>query len=43
MARKMLGENGKAELIRMAQDHEQLARSLKGTVIGNPKRPTKTA
>lgn len=43
MARKMVGENGKAELMRMAEDHEQMARSLEGTVISDPKRPTKTA
>lgn len=43
MAEKMRGESGKAELIRVAEDHEQLARSLEGTVISNPERPTKTA
>lgn len=35
MAGKMLGANGKAELIKIAEDHEQSAKSLEGTTIGN--------
>ena len=38
MAGKMLGANGRAELIKIAEGHEQLARSLEGTTIGGPQR-----
>lgn len=38
MAGKMLGANGRAELIKIAEDHEQSAKSLEGTAIGNLQR-----
>lgn len=38
MAGKMLGANGRAELIKIAEDHEQSAKSLEGTTIGNLQR-----
>lgn len=43
MAGKMLGANGKAELIKIAEGHEQSARSLEGTVIGDSQRLAGTA
>lgn len=43
MAGKILGENGKAVLIKIAEDHEQVARSLEGTRIGDSQRLTGTA
>jgi hypothetical protein len=43
MAGKMLCANGKAELIKIAEGHEQLARSLEGTMIGNLEHRTGTA
>jgi len=42
MAGKMLGENCRAELLRIAQDHEQVARSLEGNMISGSQRPTET-
>lgn len=35
MAGKMLCANSKAELIKIAEGHEQLAKSLEGTTIGD--------
>ena len=35
MAGKITSENGKAELIRMALNHEQLAQSLEGAAISD--------
>lgn len=43
MAGKMLGANGKAELIKIAEGHEQSARSLEGTPIHDMPRLTGTA
>ncbi|HEX5280455.1 MAG TPA: hypothetical protein VFW28_10265 [Micropepsaceae bacterium] len=42
MAGKMLG-NGRAELIKIAEGHEQVAKSLEGTRIGEPQLRTGTA
>lgn len=38
MAGKMGCANGKAELIKIAEGHEQLAKSLEGTTIGGSER-----
>jgi len=35
MAGKVVGANGKAELIRIAENHEELAKSLQGTAPGD--------
>lgn len=43
MAGKIVGENCKAELIRIAQDHEQSARSLEGTMNSDLERRTGAA
>lgn len=43
MAGKMVCANGKAELIKIAEGHEQSARSLEGTTMGNFQPRTGTA
>ena len=43
MAGKSLGAHSKAELIKIAEGHEQLAKSLEGTAIGAPQLRTGTA
>ena len=43
MAGKMPCANGKAMLVEIAEDHEQLAESLEGTVMGNLERRTASA
>ena len=40
MAEKMSSANDKATLVKIAEDHEQLAKSLGGTVMGNLERRT---